>query len=235
MNEVHHEDVAAYALGLLDDDERNAFERHLHGCPSCAGEVGAFAAMGELMRDVDPDDLRTGPPDSPLDSPVESLLVRRAVVERRRRTLHRGLMSAAACFLVATGVFLAVNAATSGPNPDSVHSPARALLMTGRTYPVNDPATGVSGVVGVEDKGWGTHVALELKGVKGPLKCRLVAFGDDGRSETVASWGVPDKGYGVPGAPDPLLLHGGTSLTQDDLNHFTIETLDGRILATVQV
>lgn len=231
MTEVHHEDVAAYALGLLDEQERHAFERHLHGCPSCADEVGAFAAMGELMRGVDPDDLHQ----EPADPQVESLLVRRAAVERRRRTLHRAFMSAAACFLIATGVFLAVNATTSGPNPDSVHSPARALLMTGRTYPVNDSATGVSGVVGVEGKGWGTHVALELKGVKGPLKCRLMAFGDDGRSETVASWGVPDKGYGVPGSPDPLLLHGGTSLPQDELNHFTIETLDGRILATVQV
>ncbi|NUP43700.1 MAG: hypothetical protein HOY76_43425, partial [Streptomyces sp.] len=57
MTEVHHEDVAAYALGLLDDQERHAFERHLDACPSCAGEVGAFAAMGELMRGVDPDDL----------------------------------------------------------------------------------------------------------------------------------------------------------------------------------
>ncbi|NUP78548.1 MAG: anti-sigma factor, partial [Nonomuraea sp.] len=52
MTEVHHEDVAAYALGLLDDQERHAFERHLDACPSCAGEVGAFAAMGELMRGV---------------------------------------------------------------------------------------------------------------------------------------------------------------------------------------
>ena len=30
------------------------------------------------------------------------------------------------------------------------------------------------------------------------LQCRLLAVGDDGRSEVVASWGVPDKGYGVP-------------------------------------
>ncbi|WP_345395193.1 zf-HC2 domain-containing protein [Nonomuraea salmonea] len=46
MTEVHHEDVAAYALGLLDGDERAAFERHLHGCGTCSAEVGSFAAMG---------------------------------------------------------------------------------------------------------------------------------------------------------------------------------------------
>ncbi|GAA3126829.1 hypothetical protein [Nonomuraea salmonea] len=178
-----------------------------------------------------PDDLLPQPP----DPQVESLLVRRAATERRRRGLHRAFMTAAACVLVAAGVYLGVSATTAGPNPDSIHSPARALLMTGRTYSVTDPATGVTGLVGVEDKGWGTHVALELKGVKGPLQCRLMAVGDDGRSEVVASWGVPDKGYGVPGSPDPLLLHGGTSLPQDELNHFTIQTFDGRTLATVAV
>ncbi|MGP3964341.1 anti-sigma factor family protein [Nonomuraea sp. 3N208] len=231
MTEVHHEDVAAYALGLLDEDERAAFERHLAGCASCAGEVGAFAEMGQLIRGVHPDDLLPNPP----DPQVESLLVRRAAAERRRRGFHRTIMTAAACVLIAAGVFLAVNSVTGAPNPDSIHGPARELLMTGSTYSATDPATGTSAVVGLEDKGWGTHVALELKGVKGPLQCRLLAVGDDGRSEVVSSWGVPDKGYGVPGSPDPLVLHGGTSLPQDDLNHFTIETFDGRTLATITV
>ncbi|MEW9554514.1 zf-HC2 domain-containing protein [Nonomuraea sp. NPDC050783] len=231
MTEVQHEDVAAYALGLLDEGERAAFERHLAGCASCADEVGVFAEMGQLIKGVHPDDLLPSPP----DPQVESLLVRRAAAERRRRRLHRTMTAAAACVLIAAGVVLAVRAFAGGPDPDSVHSPAAALLMTGRTYAATDPATGVTAVVGLEDKGWGTHVALRLKGVKGPLQCRLLAVGDDGRSEVVASWGVPGKGYGVPGAPDPLLLHGGTSLTQEHLNHFTVETFDGRTLATVAV
>ncbi|SEH00440.1 Putative zinc-finger [Nonomuraea solani] len=231
MTEVQHEDVAAYALGLLGEDERAAFERHLRGCASCAGEVGSFAAMGELIKTVHPDDLLPHEP----DAQVESLLVRRAAAERRRRGFYRTFMSAAACLVVAAGVFLAISSYTDGPNPDSVHGPARELLLTGSTYSGTDPATGVAGVIGLEDKGWGTHVALELKGVKGPLQCRLMAVGDDGRSEVVASWGVPEKGYGVPGSPDPLVLHGGTSLPKSELNHFTIETFDGRSLATITV
>ena len=31
-----HTDVAAYALGLLDPADRQAFEEHLAGCPGCA-------------------------------------------------------------------------------------------------------------------------------------------------------------------------------------------------------
>ncbi|SEN39177.1 anti-sigma factor family protein [Nonomuraea pusilla] len=231
MTQAHHEDVAAYALGLLDPAEREEFARHLSGCASCAAEVRTFASMGELLRYADPDGLEA----APADPGVESLVVRRALKERRARRLHRAFVSAAACVAVAAGVYLAVHATASGPNPDSVHGPARALLLTGRTYTGADPATGVSAVVGLEDKGWGTHVALELKGVRGPLRCRLLAVGDDGRSEVVASWGVPSAGYGVPGAPDPLVLHGGTSLPEDELNHFSVETLDGRLLATVPV
>ncbi|HEX4814076.1 MAG TPA: zf-HC2 domain-containing protein [Nonomuraea sp.] len=231
MTEVHHEDVAAYALGLLDEPDRAAFERHLAGCASCAAEVGVFAEMGELIRGVHPDDLLPHAP----DPQVENLLVRRAAVERRRRGLHRTVMAAAACVLVAAGLFLAVSSVTGGPNPDSVHGPARDLLLTGDTHSATDPATGAAAVVGLEDKGWGTHVALELWGVRGPLQCRMLAVGDDGRSEVVVSWGVPDKGYGVPGSPDPLVLHGGTSLPRDDLNRFTIETFDGRTLASIPV
>ncbi|NRQ31446.1 zf-HC2 domain-containing protein [Nonomuraea sp. NN258] len=227
MTEVRHEDVAAYALGLLSEEEQRAFERHLDGCFSCASEVGTFVAMGDLIRDVDPDDLHPAAPD------IESLVVRRAAKERRRRGFHRMFMSAAASLVVASGVFLAISSFADRPNPDSIHGPARELLMTGKAYSATDASTGVTGVVGVEDKGWGTHVALELKGVKGPLKCRMTAFGDDGRSEVVASWGVPAQGYGVPGAPDPLVLHGGTSLPQSELNRFVIETIDGRTLVTV--
>ncbi|MEO3889689.1 zf-HC2 domain-containing protein [Nonomuraea sp. B5E05] len=231
MTEVRHEDVAAYALGLLGEEEKAAFEDHLAGCGSCAAEVGSFTEVGELIKGVHPDDLLPSPP----DPQVESVLVRKAIAERRRRRLHRTFMTAAACLVVAAGVFLAGSSFMGGPNPDSVHSPARALLMTGNTYSATDSATGVSSVIGLEDKGWGTHVALELKGVKGPLQCRLMAVGDDGRSEVVASWGVPAAGYGVPGSPDPMLLHGGTSLPQDELNHFTIQTSDGKTLGTITV
>ncbi|ETK33642.1 hypothetical protein GCM10009530_65160 [Microbispora corallina] len=34
-----HFDVAAYALGVLDDDETEAFERHLDGCAQCRAEL----------------------------------------------------------------------------------------------------------------------------------------------------------------------------------------------------
>ena len=38
-----HEQVAAYALNALDDDERHEFELHLQGCDECRAQLPAFA------------------------------------------------------------------------------------------------------------------------------------------------------------------------------------------------
>ncbi|MEU8248137.1 zf-HC2 domain-containing protein [Nonomuraea sp. NPDC048916] len=38
-----HEGVAAYVLGVLDEDEHEAFERHLDTCPSCQAELKELA------------------------------------------------------------------------------------------------------------------------------------------------------------------------------------------------
>ncbi|GAA4062452.1 zf-HC2 domain-containing protein [Nonomuraea soli] len=34
-----HPEVAAYVLGVLDDDETERFERHLDGCADCRREI----------------------------------------------------------------------------------------------------------------------------------------------------------------------------------------------------
>ncbi|MFF5263275.1 zf-HC2 domain-containing protein [Actinomadura viridis] len=68
--EAEHTDVDAYALGLLDGDDRRAFEAHLPHCESCAAELremaGAARALSEL-RDVPA--VRPGPPPGPSPHP----------------------------------------------------------------------------------------------------------------------------------------------------------------------
>jgi anti-sigma-K factor RskA len=58
-----HALAGAYALNALDDEERDRFERHLHGCRACADEVRGFTAtvtaMGLAAASEPPPDLKT--------------------------------------------------------------------------------------------------------------------------------------------------------------------------------
>lgn len=48
-----HPDVGAYALGLLEADERTAYERHLITCAQCLRTLEGLAPMIELLGQVD--------------------------------------------------------------------------------------------------------------------------------------------------------------------------------------
>lgn len=177
-----------------------------------------------------------------LDRLVDEVAVKRA--KRRRRSMY---LVAAAAALVVGGPAVAV-VATSGdggtsnqaadPHPTS---PAEDAFMEHMPEKVEatDPVTKVSATVGMEPKGWGTHAALELKNVKGPLKCSLVAVSKTGEEEIVTSWAVPKWGYGLPEsthevAKNPLYVHGGAAMDRNDIDHFEVRTFDGKRLVEVE-
>jgi hypothetical protein len=82
-------------------------------------------------------------------------------------------------------------------------------------------------------------VDLELKGVTGPLTCRLVAVGRSGQHETVASWSVPENGYGSQSGSTSgtqgLTVRGATGVSASDISHFDVVTTAGKRLITVPV
>jgi anti-sigma factor RsiW len=43
------DDAAAYALGALEGDERERFERHLESCVVCSDELAVFQQVVELL------------------------------------------------------------------------------------------------------------------------------------------------------------------------------------------
>jgi hypothetical protein len=220
---VEHTDVAAYALGLLEEPDRSAFAAHLENCPRCTRELTQLAGVRELLAQVAPADL-----DDTAGRPVE-LEARR----RGRRPMDRIAVAAAAAALLLAGVFVGAVISDSGEGAtgDHVHGPAAELLLYGERFAGADPTTGVTGVVGIEPRGFGTHVALELRGVHGPERCSLTVVSRTGARETAATWGVPDHGYGVPEAPNPLLIHGATSIAPDDIARFEITTPERTLLS----
>ncbi|GGP68112.1 anti-sigma factor family protein [Streptomyces melanogenes] len=242
-----HEAVAAYALGILDDAEATAFEAHLAGCDLCAAELDQLGGMEPLLATLKEfpgpaaRPLRPAPP-SMSERLIDEVAVQRA--KRRRRTTY---LVAAAAALIIGGPAIAVvatsddggthQAAPAEPHPTS---PAEDAFFNHMTQKVaaTDATTGVTATVGTEKKGWGTHTVLQLKNVKGPLKCSLIAIGKDGEQETVTTWAVPKWGYGIKDSPHkeaeyPLYVHGGTAMNRDQIDHFEVRTLDGKALVDV--
>ncbi|GAA2253705.1 MULTISPECIES: anti-sigma factor family protein [Kitasatospora] len=246
-------ELGAYVLGGLDAAEADRFEEHLLTCDYCLGEADAFQKVrdlllplvGQPLEAVEPEDGRgtapdpaAAPPAVPDEDVLTSLLADVARERHRRRWRLAAVLTAAAALVVALP-FVALRAGSghtvAAPAVSPTPSPAVMLMMTGEQHRAADPTTRVSGSVGLEDKGWGTHVALQLSGVGGPLTCSLVAVSKGGQRETVTSWSVPPAGYGVPGHPDALVVHGGTSWSRGQLDHFEVWTADGRQLLSIPV
>ncbi len=102
-----HSLIGPYALGALDEDERNAFEAHLDVCPTCAEELDGFVAttvrLGEAVAEEPPAALRAQILAAAAQTPQE----RPTVVAMRPRGLRKrlpGLIAAAAVVVAAAGV-----------------------------------------------------------------------------------------------------------------------------------
>ncbi len=249
-----HETVGAYALGILDDAEATAFEAHLATCEWCAQQLDELAGLEPMMAAL-ADLPGTGTPAiaeslTAKPSPRLSEKLVDEVAERRARKRRRNLyLVGTAAALIIGGPFAAV-ATTGGGGGDGdggrkaettqqAASPAEAAFaaMPDRVT-ATDPATRVSATVALEKKAWGTETVLELKNLKGPQKCSLIAVGKNGERETLSSWTVPDWGYGIPDAATdkakkPLYVHGGAAFAPHQISHFEVMTFDGKRLVEV--
>jgi hypothetical protein len=238
--EVDHTDVAAYALGLLEESDRTAFEAHLGQCTLCREELGDFAGMADLLRDVPP--LEPPTQEEETGGQVIDMLRRRKAAERRRRRTRTVLGAAAGVVLLAGGVTAGVAMAGDQEKaPRTIAMPPHHgvddVFRLGEKVAGSNEKTGLTGMVAMQTKGWGTDVGLELTHLRGPLVCRLVAVSKNGERHTVSEWRVPPKGYGLPGSPLPKLqVHGGTAIERADLARFDVQIEgSGRSLISIPV
>ncbi|WP_405700744.1 zf-HC2 domain-containing protein [Streptomyces sp. NBC_01383] len=246
-----HDAAGAYVLGILDDAEATAFEAHLAGCAACGDRLDEFAGLEPMLAL-----LAGSPPEVPGARPVPHVpappsprmlgeLVDEVVAGRARRTRRGRYLIAAAAALIIGGPLLAVTA-TGGDRPAARAAdpqpagPAEDASFRGMKEKVRatDPTTGVDATIGMGPKAWGTDTVLELRNVRGPQKCRLVAVSRTGEEEVVTSWSVPKWGYGIggsthPGATYPLYVHGGAAMARSDIDYFEVRTFDGKRLVRV--
>ncbi|MFI1564390.1 zf-HC2 domain-containing protein [Streptomyces sp. NPDC020490] len=210
-----HRDVAAYALGVLDEADAFRFEDHLMECARCATHVTEFGpAARQLMlyRRATPRFVH------PMAQPGPQLLNRLlgAVAARRRATRRRLLYAVAASVVAAVAGPGIVMAAADGNDDDQVRIAA------------TDQRSGVWAQVTVADEEYGTELELQVKDGAGPHSCRLVVVARDGSEQTVTSWTVP--------GPDarPNTVQGTSPLRSDDIARYEVRTAQGEHLVTLE-
>ncbi|WP_327291400.1 anti-sigma factor family protein [Streptomyces sp. NBC_01198] len=221
-----HVDVGAYLLGVLDDDEMARFEAHLVDCEVCGDELDQLSGVVPVLDELRADGL--GFAEMPGGDAMLDRLLARVAAERRRHRRRRLVAIAAAAVLVVGGPTVAVLAVHGSGGSHPV-----AQSFGSDRHTASNPTTGVSAVVALTDKGWGSAVDLRLTGVHGPLTCSLVAFAGDGGGQTVATWSVPSEGYGTDTQPSPLTVHGAAGLHPADITRFDVRTDTGALLVTV--
>ncbi|NJQ01789.1 zf-HC2 domain-containing protein [Streptomyces zingiberis] len=243
-----HEAVGAYALGILEQSEADRFELHLAGCHYCAAQLEEFMGIEPLLAKLAETPVPVREPAALHSKPSPGVLPKLLgeVNAHRRKARRRGrYMLAAAAALVLGGPPVAVWATAGGSDggsneaaPPVVATAEGAWTSMDHKMSGTDPVSKVSASVATEQRAWGTDTVLELKNVKGPQKCSLVAVSKSGNEEVVTSWSVPAWGYGLPDSSDPkgkepLYIQGGAAMSTNEIDHFEVRTFDGDRLVTV--
>ncbi|BFU43076.1 zf-HC2 domain-containing protein [Krasilnikovia sp. MM14-A1004] len=247
MMQDQHFDVAAYALGVLDERDAARFEDHLIDCPTCAVELESFLPVVDVLSEVDADAL-VATEQSRRDGLVLKQMIGEVRHERRRANSRRLYSLAAAVVVFA---MLSIGALFAGAKWFAPQQPTTPVAqrgpsqldplpltddgpgiggpdLTGERFGGSDPRSGVRADVALEKKDWGTQVSFAVSNIKGPRTCRLVAVRTDGGSEVLTTWTVPEKGWGTAENPKPLLLQAVTALPRDDIAHLQVQSVDDK-------
>ncbi|MEV7088744.1 zf-HC2 domain-containing protein [Streptomyces sp. NPDC093085] len=211
------------------------------GSQTSAGSLASVSSIGPpgsppvSLAQLPTPSVSVRPSPQLLDKLVDEVAAKRA--KRKRRGLY--LVAAAAALIV--GGPVAVGFAVQGGADGTKDIASRSTLAQDFSHMTNkvgatDADTKVSGTVALEEKAYGTLGTLELKNVKGPLKCNIVAVSKTGEQDVMASWSVPSWGYGLADSPNPqgkqpLYITGSTSMELGDIDHFEVRnTIDGKLL-----
>jgi hypothetical protein len=244
MTQEQHFDVAAYALGVLDERDAARFEDHLIECPTCAIELESLLPVVDILADVDADALVATE-----QSRQSGVMLTRMIGEVKRERKHansRRLYSLAAAVVVFA--MLSIGALFAGakwfapeqkPPVTATRSSGPTQLdplppdggiggpdLPGDRYGVRDTRTGVRLDAGLEKKDWGTQISFAVSNITGPRVCQLVATRTDGGTQVLTTWTVGDKGWGTAAQPQPLTLQAVTALPRDQIAHLAVQAID---------
>ncbi len=180
------EELGAYALGHLANEERAALEAHLEGCSACRAEADSLLAVSRLLPHADPQ--RFGPAPQPppeLGRRVAATIGGERRSKRRRRRLHIGLgfgAAAAATAMAVPAIFVLSGSSEGRPEQ---HVAFRAL------------PDGVEISATLEPQAFGTEIQMYVKGISSGTLCRVYMRGAAGEAVSAGSfryrWGAEES------------------------------------------
>jgi Putative zinc-finger len=180
------EELGAYALGHLADEERARLEAHLEGCPACRAEADSLFAVSRLLPHADPKRFGPAPqPPAELGKRIAATIGSERRSKRRQRRLRFGLGfggAAAATAMAVLAIFVLSSGSEGGPEQ---HVAFRSL------------PSGVKIAATLEPQAFGTEIHMYVKGISSGTLCRVYMRGPGGDDVSAGSfryrWGADDS------------------------------------------
>jgi hypothetical protein len=180
------EELGAYALGHLANEERARLEAHLEGCPACRAEADSLFAVSRLLPHADPERFGPAPqPPAELGKRIAATIGSERRSKRRQRRLRFGLGfggAAAATAMAVLAIFVLSSGSEGGPEQ---HVAFRSL------------PSGVKIAATLEPQAFGTEIHMYVKGISSGTLCRVYMRGPGGDDVSAGSfryrWGADDS------------------------------------------
>ena len=208
--EEHHrypKQIGAFLLGVLDEGERKAMQRHLSSCHVCQAEVRALEPVVGALAYAAPDRIDEDPlpPEDLEESTLAPILGEIHSARRRRRRLGWSALAAAAICVIVIG--LAGFTWLLEP----------AVAMEPLLFSVA-PGMEVEGHLIKHD--WGTEIRLVVSGSRNGQTYRVTLVSKDGERVNAGTFiGIGDK---------PLRCTFNAALLREDADRLEVRTSGGQ-------
>ena len=172
--------LGVYALGAVDDTERQRLEAHLPGCPDCRAELAGLAPLTSALARVPVEMLDLPQQRGHADErpPAEW----QPAPRQHRKWTMPSLGTAAAAASLAAVAGAAAGFWLAAPT-GSTAGPAVTETLSG----VN-AATHVSARASLTATSWGTRIQLRMRGLPLNVPCRLIVRSRTGQTEVSGVW-----------------------------------------------
>ncbi len=180
------EELGAYALGHLSDDDRAVLEAHLEGCPACRAEADSLFAVSRLLPHADPERFGPAPqPPAELGQRIAATIGSERRSKRRQRRLRFGLGfggAAAATAMAVLAIFILSSGSEGGPE---------------QHVSFRDLPSGVKVAATLQPQAFGTEIHMYVKGISSGTLCRVYMRGPGGDEVSAGTfryrWGADDS------------------------------------------